>query len=60
MTVYGLRLTAYGADEEEIRVVEDLPGQPDLLWYRDSGETMTKPPWRLYLDTSVIGGCFDE
>ena len=20
---------------------------------------MTKPAWRLYLDTSVIGGCFD-
>jgi len=20
---------------------------------------MTKPPWRLYLDTSVFGGCFD-
>jgi hypothetical protein len=31
VTADGLRLTAYGPDDEEIRVVEGLPAQPDLL-----------------------------
>jgi hypothetical protein len=31
MTADGLQLTAYGPDDGKIRVVENLPAQPDLL-----------------------------